>query len=82
MLVNYSFQQSNSDSPVWQLAAFWPVTPILTSTGNGSSSDPNLHWKDSAWMITSIIYLFIAFIALARADAVYKKSGGVTQEDE
>jgi len=66
--------------PVWQLAAFWPMTPILSST-NEWRSMPRLWWSsDHSWIVCSGAYLAIALVSLALGSRALSRYGGVKEE--
>lgn len=62
-----------------QLAALWPVTPILSATGTFSKGDAP-RWIHSGWIITSMVYAAIGFFSLLLAGKAYAKTGGVREE--
>lgn len=66
--------------PFWQLAAFWPITPLIGSTGQWTGM-PQLWWepKDS-WIVTSIAYFGIGALALGLATRALRRTGGVREE--
>lgn len=73
---------SNPRAFVWQLAALWPMMPILHTTGNlGYSGGPLLWWSSSdAWLVTCIVYALITMSALGLASALAGKYGGVRED--
>lgn len=81
MLVGYMEYGTGSHSPSWQLAALWPMTPILTATDQWGTGLPDLGWtKDRAWLVSSVVYLLIGYIALSSASAASAKCAGVKEE--
>jgi hypothetical protein len=81
VLANYNHGLSDPGNPVWQLAAFWPVTPLIT-TGNGwHSTMPVLWWpKETSWLLVSGIYGAITLALLHAAPKFARKYGGVEEE--
>lgn len=71
---------TDTSGPVWQLAAFWPMTPVLTLTGEWLRM-PKLWWniKDS-WLVTSIAYFDLTALVLIAASRPAAKTGGVREE--
>lgn len=61
------------------LAALWPVTPLLAATGEFSKQDAP-SWIRNAWIVTSLIYVFIGFVSLLLAGKAHAKIGGVREE--
>jgi len=71
---------TDTRGPVWQLAAFWPMTPILGST-NEWRNMPRLWWNaEDSWIICSLAYVGIAFLSLALATRALARYGGVREE--
>ena len=71
---------SNANKPLWQLAAFWPMTPILASTG-GWRHMPRLWWSSGdSWIVSSLAYVGIAALCLALATRAASAYGGVKEE--
>lgn len=65
---------SQSGSPLMQLAAFWPMTPIIAISGDWSNSMPQLWWNAcDSWAVTSFVYLTMGAIALLLASTVISK---------
>lgn len=82
--INWTGAAYNPGSAVTQLAAFWPLTPILAATGDmhpGDTSSPTPPWINDAWIVTSVVYFLIGALALALAALAYRKTGGVVMED-
>lgn len=72
---------SNPHSPIWQLAALWPLTPILAATKNWEQGAPKLWWTlGDSWIVTSCIYIVMAMLALCFASKAVKKYGGVKED--
>ncbi len=70
---------SDTSGPTWQLAAFWPATPIYALSG--WSHMPKLWWKPAdAWLVCSAAYLVIALAALVLASGPAEKGRGVQEE--
>lgn len=62
-----------------QLAALWPVTPILVAGGQ-FRNDYAPTWIRSAWIVTSLVYVAIGAFALLLAGPAHAKFGGVREE--
>ncbi len=81
MLAGYDRYSAGPPSPVWHLAAFWPVTPILASTDQWGAGMPSLSWlKNAGWFVSSVVYLLIGYVALSTASAASTKCAGVKEE--
>ena len=64
----------------WQLAAFWPVAPILAETGEWQGM-PKLWWSpEQFWIATSCAYLLIAIASLSLSPKARARYGGVREE--
>ncbi|MDH7602072.1 MAG: hypothetical protein QHI38_07980 [Armatimonadota bacterium] len=71
---------TKTNGPLWQLAAFWPVTPILGLTV-GWQDMPELWWQpEDSWMVTAAAYLVIAAVALWLSPKALARYGGVIEE--
>ena len=80
-LANYHNGDSNPNSPIWQLAAFWPLTPFLEEWGGWTHSEPSLWWNPAnSWLVVSVAYTLIGAAALGVGSMVTRKRPGV-QED-
>lgn len=80
ILANYDNGVSNRHNPIWQLAAFWPLTPFLMEWGSWNSS-PLLWWKPAqSWMVVSVVYMIVGAAALGAASMVSRRRPGI-QED-
>ena len=66
---------------VGNLAAFWPMTAILSSSHNWPRDYPTPAWIADAWIVTSVVYAVIGAIALLLASSAYRKTGGVVMEE-
>lgn len=79
----YAFWRSmgnvHPNQALLQLAALWPVTPILAAAGEFSKEEAP-KWVRSAWIVTSLVYALIGAGALLLAGPTHAKTGGV-QED-
>ena len=79
----YAFWRSmgnlHPNQALLQLAALWPVTPILSAAGTFSKGDAP-RWIHSAWIITSLIYVLIGAASLLLAGKAHAKTGGVQEE--
>lgn len=81
ILANYINGDSNPHSPIWQLAALWPLTPFLEEWGEWNQSSPPLWWNPArSWLVVSVAYVLIGATALGVASMVRRKRPGV-QED-
>ena len=79
--VNYMRGISNPDNPIWQLAALWPLTPILAESGNWDKDMPDLLWSpQDSWIIVGIMYAFISVAALMVASVVSSRRPGIQEE--
>lgn len=71
----------NNVSPAWQLAAFWPLTPVVAAASTWREFAPTLWWKpQDSWIVVSCAYLLIAALALAIASITNNHCTGVTEE--
>lgn len=81
VLANYNFGLSRASGVIWQLAAFWPVTPLLVEAKAWTSTMPKLWWpKELSWMLVSGFYIALTLALLAAAPWVARKFGGVQEE--
>jgi ABC-type transport system involved in multi-copper enzyme maturation permease subunit len=81
ILANYNFGASEPGGPVWQLAAFWPVTPLIVEAKGWTQSMPVLWWpKELSWMLVSGFYGALSLVLLFAAPKLAKKFGGVQEE--
>lgn len=72
---------SHPSGVVVQLAAFWPLTPILSSTGEFTRGEPAApHWINNAWIVTSVVYFVIGFGALLLAGPAYAKTRAIVED--
>lgn len=80
LLAYYQEGISNPNNPLWQLAAFWPLTPLITMS-DGWHEFPKLLWsEDVSWIVTSCVYMTIAVLFLGMASSAVKRHGGVQEE--
>lgn len=70
---------AHSSALLTQVAALWPVTPILAAAGEFPKEDAP-GWINSAPVITSLIYAAIGFFSLLLAGRAHAKTGGVQEE--
>ena len=81
ILANYDFGVSKSSGAIWQLAAFWPVTPIIVEAKGWSTNMPVLWWpKELSWMLVSGFYGALSLALLLAAPIVARRFGGVQEE--
>lgn len=81
MLMYHGNRPQADTSPIWQLAAFWPMTPILGATDEWNSYMPHLWWRpEMSWKVTTCAYAVLTLILLGLASLTRRKSEGV-QED-
>jgi hypothetical protein len=65
-----------------QLAAFWPMTPLLGMTGGMDFYQPRLWWtEEDSWVVSCVAYVFLTMAALGAASMVAPKRGGVVEEE-
>ena len=81
ILANYNFGVSKSSGPIWQLAAFWPVTPLIVEAKGWTHTMPVLWWpKNLSWMLVSGFYGALTLALLLAAPKLAQKFGGVQEE--
>ncbi|MHB1001813.1 MAG: ABC transporter permease [Armatimonadota bacterium] len=81
ILMVYSAMSSTSGNPVWQLAAFWPITPLQTLSNNRWNGMPDLWWaKNSSWIVCTVLYSMIALAAMRIASKSAAKNTAVEEE--
>ncbi|MDO8684154.1 MAG: hypothetical protein Q7N50_11800 [Armatimonadota bacterium] len=81
MVLSYHFWgYQKGNSALYQLAAFWPLTPILSAT-SWKQDWPKLWWslKDS-WLVTGGVYLLITVVCLGLASVSSAKWGGIKED--
>lgn len=79
VLAYYVDGVTNTSGPIWQLAALWPMTPIISL--DGWSGMPKLWWTPSdAWLVCSVAYVVVALAALSLASGPADRGGGVREE--
>lgn len=72
---------SNPHSPIWQLAALWPPTPVTVATGGWGSSMPPLTWVQSySWLVVGLAYIAMTVLAMWGTSAILKKRPGIQEE--
>lgn len=70
---------TKTNGPVWQLAALWPMTPVI-AMGDWAHM-PKLWWSHKvSWLVCGWAYLAIAVAALAVASGPVSRIGGVKEE--
>ncbi len=82
ILANYHWAKySHGRGPIWQLAAFWPVTPIVVESGGWNAEMPRLWWpKRISWAVVSSAYAMITLALLLATPKMARKFGGVRDE--
>lgn len=81
ILANFHFGISRAGSPVWQLAALWPVTPLIVESNDWTSSMPVLWWpKKLSWLVVSGVYGALTLALLLATPKMAEKFGGVQEE--
>ncbi|MBP6962936.1 MAG: hypothetical protein KBC96_00870 [Armatimonadetes bacterium] len=77
-----SIGASSPGNPMWQLAAFWPVTPLIVeANGWQSNTMPLLWWpKSASWSLVGGIYWAITLACLLAAPKMARRFGGVQDE--
>lgn len=82
ILANYHWARySHGRGPIWQLAAFWPVTPIVVESGGWNAEMPRLWWpKRISWAVVSSAYAMITLALLLATPKMARKFGGVRDE--
>lgn len=81
ILANYHHGLSDPGNAIWQLAALWPITPLITASNGWHSTMPTLWWpKSMSWLLVSGIYGAITLALLLAAPRLAAKSGGVQEE--
>ena len=81
VLAQYQEGISNPRSPIWQLAAFWPITPLASLSSDWMSGMPRFWWpKQLAWLVVSLVYFGLTAAALSVVPKALSKYGGVEEE--
>jgi ABC-type transport system involved in multi-copper enzyme maturation permease subunit len=81
VLLIYNAWLSGSSSPIWQIAAFWPITPLLALRKDMWNNMPHLWWsRGSAWIVCSVVYMIIIVLLLKLAAKAAKKNPAVEED--
>lgn len=84
ILANHNWavaSHGRSANPVWQLAALWPVTPIIVEDGGWQANMPVLWWPPRmSWLVVSSAYALLTMALLLAAPKMARKFGGVQEE--
>lgn len=77
----YNSGVHGSNSPFYQLAALWPMTPPLSVLTWKSPDLPDLWWsQDMSWLVCTGVYSLIAVASLALGGPAAKRWGGVKED--
>jgi|GEM_PF-1235950 len=64
-----------------EAALFWPLTPLLVTTGDWDKNDPPLFCgNQNVWIVTSLIYLAVYAGCVMLASPARKRYGGIVRE--
>lgn len=81
VLLIYNTWSAGSSSPIWQIAAFWPITPLLALSKDMWSNLPHLWWsRGHAWIVCSVTYVVITIALLKLAAKAAKKNPAVEED--
>jgi len=68
-------------TPLGRIAALWPLTPVLASTGHWPYDYPAPTKLANAWIWTSLAYAAIGALSILLAGPIFRKTGGVVAEE-
>lgn len=68
VLLIYNIWLSELASPLWQIAAFWPIMPLMALSKDTWSNLPHLWWsRGDAWIVCSVTYAVMTVLLLKLA---------------
>lgn len=74
---------NNADvSLVYQFAALWPITAIISASNGWDSGMPKISWSDNAGIVVIATYLIISGIALSISENLRSKGSGIQEDEE